>query len=169
MPETGAAAATDDAGAKAATDVAADSVATDAATTTVASGATDGALNATGSSLMGFSADGSAFTSAAATDTAAGGAAASASGSLTGSTLGDAALKAVGQGIGLTAAQTLMGALAKPKATPQAPGVPQAAVMPTADSAAIQQAQTNAIISQMARTGRASTIMTDNGSNKLGD
>lgn len=99
------------------------------------------------------------------------GAGAAAAGSSVGSAIANSALQYIGQGIAVGAAQTLMGsAAARQSRSPNAPQVPGSQVMPTADSAAIQKAQTDAIIAQMARSGRSSTIMTggSGNNNKLG-
>lgn len=67
-------------------------------------------------------------------------------------------------------ATQVVGSLMAPKTpnAPNAPNVPEPKVMSTADDAAVQKAKTDSIIAQMQRGGRASTILTDNGNNKLG-
>lgn len=63
------------------------------------------------------------------------------------------------------AASTVMGSLfsgsSGGQATPAPPPPSAPTVMPTADAQAVQTAQRNSIAAQVARRGRASTILTD--------
>lgn len=55
--------------------------------------------------------------------------------------------------------------------TPEAPAAPapsEPTVMPTADDAAVKTAKRKSIAAQVARRGRASTILSDSGSETLG-
>lgn len=111
------------------------------------------AATAAEAGTAGAVAAGAAETGGAAAATSAGGAAAAGTGSLTGSALGDLALVQGG-----TAVATSMLA-------PKPPTAGKAIPMP--DPLAQEQAKRQAVIEQMARRGRASTILTSPG-NSLG-
>ncbi len=123
------------------------------------SGATDLSLAAAGTGLEAGTIAGGAASSAAAAEGLGviGGGAAGAAPSL-----GQQAMTAIGSGIASKAISTLM----TPK-MPSAPGVPAPTEMP--DAATIAAAKQRAIIQQISNRGRASTILTDGNSTKLGN
>lgn len=71
-------------------------------------------------------------------------------------------------GAGTTA---LVSQLTKPSTpgTPAPPKVPEPTLMPTPDDAAVQEAKKKSIAAQLSGRGRAGTILTDAGQQKLGD
>lgn len=54
------------------------------------------------------------------------------------------------------------------ESTPAPPAPSEPTVMPTADDAAVKNAKRKSIAAQVARRGRASTILSDSGSETLG-
>lgn len=93
---------------------------------------------------------------------AAAGAGAAAAGTAAGAAVGGSALGAIGTAAATAAVTAGVGALLMPDApkTKDMPGMP--------DAKAQEEAKKRSIAEQMARRGRASTIMTEPASNKLG-
>lgn len=85
-------------------------------------------------------------------------------GAVGGSAAGGTVLGTLGTGVATAAAGQLVGAALAP--TPKAPKTLAPLAMP--DPLAQQQAVQQSIITQMARRGRASTVLTDGGGGKLG-